>query len=170
MPPENAAGKPDKKPTPKKKKGVSIFALPEKKPKISDENALKQVMQLVERYEIDIESKSKKEKKSFEEILTKVKSDIINGHLEVFTENGKLKVKQLIENPSKDATVKELIYGEMTFEDHEAMTDGEGVNIQTKMRELAASMCENHDFPEIIIKSLASADAKRLQNLVLLFL
>lgn len=167
---EDQASRAGKTPTQKKKKGVSIFALPEKKPIISDENALKQVMQLVVRYEIDMESKSKKEKKGFEEILMKIKSDIMHGYLEVFTEDSKLKVRQTIENPSKDATVKEIIYGEMTFEDHEAMSDGEGINTQTKMRELAVSMCENHEFPENIIKSLSSADAKRLQNLVLVFL
>lgn len=143
------------------------YSLKKKDPVISPENAHKQVMQLVERYNIDVDAMDEAKQEAFEITLNNVAKCITSGHLEVFEDNGELKVRQIIQNSSDKATIKELIYCEARGKDHIAMK--EKGNEQAKMLSLMASMCEtNGGFSAI--EQLRSSDLSAVEYLSLLFL
>jgi len=151
----------------------SKFALPVVENKISEENAKKQVMLLLIRYNIDIEEKEGKEKKATEETVQRLLKDIMAGRIEIFEEEGKVKVKQFIQNRSakagKEGNRTELLFDQMTAADHEAMPEGDDVSNYTKMFDLMASMCETN-MGDVIIRKLGGSDAKVLENVAVLFL
>lgn len=143
------------------------YALKKKEPVISKENAIDQIMVLLERYDIDTAEMEDEESKAFEQTIDNVVKAIMKGALEVFEANGEVKVKQIIQNTSEKSTVKELIYSECKGKHHILMK--KGANDQAKMLSLMFSMCEtNGGFS--IIEQLKSSDLKYLEYLSLLFL
>jgi len=70
---------------------ISKFALPEIENTISEENAMKQVMILLVRYDIDVESKIGDDKKAIEDSVQRMLRDIMNGRLEVFKSSSECK-------------------------------------------------------------------------------
>ncbi len=143
------------------------YSLKKKENILSEENAVGQVMMLLERYDIDLDSMEGKELKAMEQTVDNIVSGVMKGALEIFEENGEVKVRQNIQNLSEKATVKELVYRECKGSDHIAMKK-EG-NEQSKMLSLMSSMCEtNGGFA--VIEQLRSSDLKYLEYLSLLFL
>ena len=143
------------------------YSLTKKEPVISPENAHIQVMKLVERYNVDIDSMDEEKKEAYETTLDNVVKCIIDGRLEVFEENGETKVRQTIQNKGSDKSISELVYSEARGKDHIAMK--RKGNEQAKMLSLLASMCEVSGMGSAVEK-LRSSDLQAAEYLSLLFL
>ncbi len=148
----------------------SIFALKKKDPVVSDENALSQIMLLLDRYNVDLEeTEDEKQKVVLEEAARKTHKAIMAGWLEIYEEEQEIKVKQIIQHRSEKSTVSELIYGELIGEDNTAMPTGEKVNEYDRMYGLLGSMSKSA-YGEAIVKKLKSSDLKIAMQLSFLFL
>lgn len=147
----------------------SEFALPKIEDKISKENAKDQVMTLLVRYNIDVEDMEQDVRRATEQQIRKFLKCVMRGTMEVFEENGEVKVRQFIQHRAEGSNTKEIVYGSLTGKDHQAMTDGEDSNQYTKMHDLLGSMCEAQNGPEVI-KMLKASDIKEAEALALLFL
>jgi len=146
------------------------YSLKKKENIISEENAVQQVMILLERYDIDLDSdyggNESKEFIAMTQTVDNIVKGVMKGALEIFEENGEVKVKQIIQNSSENSTVKELVYGECKGKHHISMKDGG--NRQSQLLSLMSSMCEtNGGFAAI--EQLRSSDLKYLEYLSLLF-
>ena len=148
----------------------SIFALKKKDPVVSDENALSQIMLLLDRYNVDLEeTEDEKQKVVLEEAARKTHKAVMAGWLEIYEEEQEIKVKQIIQHRSEKSTVSELIYGELIGEDNTAMPTGEKVNEYDRMYGLLGSMSKSAH-GEAIVKKLKSSDLKIAMQLSFLFL
>lgn len=146
---------------------MSKYSLKEKKVIVSPETAHAQVMQLLERYEIDLDEMEEDKADILEKTIDNVVKCIIYGSLEIFEDNGEVKVKQILQNAGEGSTITELVYGEVRGKDHIAMKS-KG-NEQSKMLSLLSSMCQtNGGFGAI--SQLRSSDLTNAEYLSLLFL
>jgi hypothetical protein len=158
-----------------KKGKMGKFSLKSKKYKISEENAIEQIMPLLERYDVDVdelsdeieEGETQSKKEAMVSSIEKVVKCIRLGHLEVFEENGEVKVKLIIQNTTEKSTVSELVFGELRGKDHIAMP--KKGNEFEKMFGLLGSMCETNGGPAAL-RQLRSSDATAAEYLSLLFL
>jgi len=146
----------------------SMFALKKSGTELSEENALPQVMMLLHRYDIDIEAiEDEKEKKTTEKMVKNFLKSIMNQKMEVFEEDGQVKVKQFIQHRSENSTVKELVFSELEGKHQSEMSlDGSQYD---QILDLMIAMCEAEN-AEFIIKKLKSSDLKTLEYLGLIFL
>ena len=147
----------------------SKFARKKKEFVLGEDASLEQLDLLMDRYGIDVDEMEGDIKVATEHTLNNVLKGVREGFIDIFEDAGQVKVKQIIEHPSKEGTVKELVYGELKMSDHTSMRDGKDITQYDKMEDLLISMCET-DNAEIYIPQLRSKDAKRGQNLALLFL
>ena len=147
----------------------SRFALPKVENKISEENAMEQVMLLLVRYNIDVEDMDNDVRKATEQTITRFLGCVMRGTMEVFKTEGQVKVKQIIQHRSEGSTVSEIIYGSLRGKDHQAMGEGDDVNNYVRMHDLLGSICEAQNGPEVI-KMLSTSDLKDAEALALLFL
>ncbi|MEJ2043699.1 MAG: hypothetical protein P8X74_03615 [Reinekea sp.] len=146
---------------------MSKFSLPKTEPKISEENALKELFLLIERYKIDVDAMQGKVKEATEQTLDVVLDAIMKGELSIAMVDGEVKVTQHIQHQSKGSTVKELVYAEMRGKDHSAMS--KDASEYTKMTELLGSMCETAG-GQSAVEQLRASDRKTAEALALLFL
>lgn len=146
----------------------SKFALVKTGSELSEENALPQVMLLLNRYDIDIEAiEDEKEKATTEKMIKNFLKAVVNQKMEVFEEDGQVKVKQFIQHRSEGSTVKELVFSELEGKHQSAMgTDGSQYD---QILDLMISMCEAEN-AEFVIKKLKSSDLKNIEYLGLIFL
>lgn len=143
--------------------------------KLSEENAIDQIMILLDRYDIDIDSKSdeikegetQSTKEAFETTIDKIVRFIRIGQVEVFEEDNNVKVRLNIQNSSENATIKELVFGELRGKDHIAMP--KNGNEYKRMISLLDSMCETNGGGDAL-KQLRSSDLTAAEALSLLFL
>lgn len=147
----------------------SKFSRIKKELPVGEDVALKQLDLLMDRYGIDIDDMDGDIKVATEHTLNNVLKSIREGFIDIYEDEGQVKVKQIVEHRSKEGTVKELIYGELKMSDHTSMRAGKDITQYDKMEDLLISMCET-DNAEIYIPQLRSKDAKRGQHLALLFL
>lgn len=143
------------------------YSLKKKEGLISEENAIKEVMRLLERYEIDIDALEDDMEKAMEQTIDNLVKCVMNGAFEIFEENGELKVKQILKNTTEKSTITELVFSECNGSHHKAMKD-KG-NKQSQMLSLMSSMCETNGGFAVIDK-LKSSDLKNLEFLSMLFL
>lgn len=149
---------------------TSKFALPKKQAKISEENAFPQIMLLLDRYNIDIDSiEDEDEKKVHEKLANDVLKEIKAGYLEVFEEENQVKVKQIIQRRSEKSTVKEVVYCEMSGEHQDNMPTGKNISQYKQTTALMGMMCESSN-GQYIVEHLKSSDRKTMLTLGLLFL
>lgn len=157
---------------PKEKK--SKYSLKPKDLRISEENALKQVMLLLECYNIDVdeldneaEEAEKTQKQTVEEAIDKIVNSVRLGQIEIYEDQGDVKVKLIIQRRSPNSTVKELVFSEMRWKNQTKMTT-KG-NQYKKMLSLLSSMCET-DNGSIALEQLRSSDATIMEFLAVIFL
>ena len=171
---EKAAEKPSSQPKVKGKKSKFAFEK-KKKPTVGEEDALKQIELLFDRYRIDIELMMEDDLEYAESIESSAKivlEAVMLKEVEIYIDtkdSGKLKVKQTIQHRSSDGTIDHIIYGELEGNDNESMPEGKKVSSTTKMYALLGSM--NEDVSGVnTIKSLRVSDLKTAQALASLFL
>lgn len=146
----------------------SKYALPKKKPVISEENALQSLMKLLVRNNVDIEKVDEERRGAVENCIDRVLEGIMLGHVEILEENGQIKVKQHIQNKSENGIADHLVYGEVTGDAHINMIHHEDNPVATSLS-LLAKICETQR-ADIYIKQLRSSDLAMAEAISTLFL
>lgn len=148
---------------------MSKYSLKKKEPVISEENAHAQMMMFLERYKIDIDSLGDDDKETIEKNTDQVVKYIMDGNLEIFEDEktGDIKVKQTIENPSKNSTISELVFGEVQGK-HKAQMK-QGANEHDRMNQLMGAVCETRS-GSTAVELLRSGDRRVLEAIAGYFL
>lgn len=145
----------------------SKYSLEKKKVIVSEENAHVQIMQLLERNNINVDKLDEDEIVKVEKCLDTITSAIIYGQIEVLEEDGKVKIKQNILLRGEKSTVDHLIYGEVTGTAHIDMSSSD--NHLERALSLMSNICETNG-ANAIIKQLRSSDLSIAEALSVLFL
>ncbi len=154
----------------KEQKGKSKFALPKKEREISEENALPSVILLLGRYGVDLEAIEDEEiKKKTEAQAQRILSYVKAGHVEIYDENGRIKVKQHIQHRSADGNVEFIVYGELEGCNHTNLRIDGDANGFESIHQLLGEMCETKG-GKSIIKKLRASDLKIAEELGTFFL
>jgi len=153
---------------------MSKYSLPKKDPAVSEENAHSQIMQLVDRYNIDVDNMGKEKREATEQALDYLLTEIVKGHVsieekEVGKSGRELCVTIYIQNRSPESNIEELTFREMRGRDHVKMSEKGNDNQYKKMHNLLSSMCITPN-GQHAIGQLRSADASTAEWLSTLFL
>lgn len=156
----------EEKPAKKKSK----FALPDKKVIISKESALPQVLMLLDRYGIDVEAiEDDRARQAQENQANEILNRVMSGEIEIYDEDGQIKVKQNLKNRSKDSNVEFIVYGELNGEHHQLYNVEKEDNGFKAMHNLLSMMAETNGVSGIL-KKLRSSDLKTAELLATFFL
>lgn len=152
-----------------KNRKKSKFAI-NKKIIVSEESALPQVLMLLTRYGIDIESiedddEREKQERQCQEILNRVMS----GELEIYEEDNEIKVKQNIQNRNPDGNVDSIVYGEIKGSHRDTYKLEKDDNGFVAMRMLLTKLAETNG-ADGILKKLRSSDLRTAELLATFFL
>lgn len=148
----------------------SEFELEEEEPKVSRENALKQIQVLLKKYRINFKQMTKKDKEQKGECVETIIDCIMRKIIDISLneETGKLEVTQYIEHRSVDSTVEKIVYGQRGNKDHIAMAEG-GENEYLRLKLLLKSMSMDVKSAEAV-GQLSLSDDTNAKALALLFL
>ena len=148
----------------------SKFALPKKERELSEENALPQVIMLLDRYGVDIEAiEDEKIKANQEAQAQKILSFIKSGDVEIYDEDGRVKVKQYIRHRSENGNVEFLVYDELEGHLHQSLRIHKDANGFEGIHELLGIMCETKG-AKTIIKNVRASDLRIAEELGTFFL
>lgn len=153
-----------------KKQKKSKFSIPDRKTVLSEETALPQVVLLLDRYGVDIEAiEDENVRKAQENQAQEILNRVMSGELEIYDEDGKIKVKQHLKNKSENSNVDSIVYGELTGEHHQLYSVKKEDNGFTAMHNLLSMMSETNGASGIIPK-LRASDLKTAELLATFFL
>lgn len=152
-----------------KKRKKSKFAI-DKKIVISEESALPQVLMLLTRYGIDIESiEDEKEKEAQEKQAQQLLNRVMTGELEIYEEDNEIKVKQNIQNRNPDGNVDSIVYGEIKGIHRDTYKLDKDDNGFVAMRMLLSKLAETNG-ADGILKKLRASDLRTAELLATFFL
>lgn len=133
--------------------------------KISEENAMKDVLAACVQFDIDVDSEvDKKKKKNTEGMLNAILDFIMRGILEINT--GTWEITHHLQG-DYSASLKDLVYKPITGKQKLAM-DGKDENDRYEM--LYAVLGESCGLGESVVKQLMGVDLKAAETLTLFFL
>ena len=148
---------------------MSKYSLPKKNPVVSEENAHAQIMMLVERYGIDVDTMPEEKKEAVEQALDHLSASIVKGSISIEEVDGEVKVTQYLQHKSADGNIDKLVFREMRGRDHVKMSEKNNDNQYKKMQALLAAMCETPNGHHAI-GMLRASDASTAEWLSTLFL
>jgi len=146
---------------------MSKYSLPKKEAEVSEENALKQMMLFLIRYDVNIDNFKGDEQETIKRNNDKFLECIMDGRLQVEEIDGEVKITQFIKHQSKNSNVEKLVYREVKGADKEEME--QGANEHKRMNQLMGAVCETPG-GHSAVRQLRTSDRKAMETIAVYFL
>ena len=146
---------------------IDEFDWEEDEPKISRENARKQLIPFLKRCNVNPKKiKDPEKKEPLVNCISRLTDEIMSGGLEVEEIDGEFQVTQHLKIRSKGSTVDKIVFGEYRGSNHRDM-DPEDGKIQA-MLSIMEKVSKTQD-AKVIIDQMRSSDLDLLETLSVLF-